>query len=68
MSSLFTPAKPKMPEIPRDAPGDSSAEVTAARERERKRAALAQGRQSTILTGGGGVTGGMIGGKTKLGQ
>jgi len=39
-------------------PSEDSAEVEAARETERRRAALRQGRSSTILTGGAGVEAG----------
>jgi hypothetical protein len=59
---------PKMPTIPKPTPPPTqqSPEVVAARTNERKRAALAAGRQSTILTGPMGVPAG--GTKTLLGQ
>jgi hypothetical protein len=60
---------PKMPEIPKPTPPPTqqSPEVVLARTNERRRAALAAGRQSTILTGPSGVPA-AGGAKTLLGQ
>lgn len=46
-----------MPSVPQyiPAPSDNSAEVKASAEQQRKAAALAKGRQSTLLTGGTGL-------------
>ncbi len=61
ISGLFGGGQ-KMPKI------DNSAQIEAEKEKERKRAAAAQGRRSTILTGGQGVQSSALGEKETLGQ
>jgi len=60
IANMFSPPRPQMPPLPPlpVAPTDPAAEAAAqeAAEKERKAAALAQGRSSTILTGGQGDT------------
>ena len=68
---IFSPPLPPPVVAPQyiPAPSDNTAEVKAAEERHRKAAALAKGRQSTILTGGRGVEEtATVGRKTLLGE
>ena len=68
MSSPSTPAPPPPPDLP-ETPKTTDPAVKNARANERQRAALAAGRDSTILTGPTGAgTAATIGKKTLLGQ
>jgi len=68
--ALFpTPELPKRPDAPDAAPKSIDPAAQAARERERDKARAAAGRESTILTGGGGLkTTASTAPKTLLGQ
>lgn len=55
-SAPSIPAPPPPPPPPPPIPTKADPQVTEARNRTRSRAALAQGRQSTILTSGLGLT------------
>ena len=55
-SAPSTPAPPPLPPPVPPPPQPVSQDVTRARERNRTRSALAQGRSSTILTSGLGLT------------
>lgn len=67
--NILTPKLPSLPEEPGDAPKAIDQNVLDARQRERDKARAAQGRQSTILTGSGGLTTTPVtSGKTLLGQ
>jgi len=50
--STPTPAAPAPPTPPKDPPTKADPAVKQARDDERQRAALAAGRQGTVLTGG----------------
>ncbi len=66
--SPSTPSVPPPPPLPPPPPDKSDAEIQAKAAEERKRLQLAQGRGSTILTGGEGVADeANIGTKTLLG-
>lgn len=56
MSSPSTPTPPPPPPPPPEAAKDTDPAIAKARQDERRRAQLAAGRQSTILTGGQGDT------------
>ena len=67
-SSPSMPAAPPPPAPPAP-PKDVDPAISAAKEDERRRAALARGRSSTILTGGRGLTSEpRTAGKSLLGQ
>lgn len=66
MTSLFKPNSPKLPEV--KPPAQSSPEVLAAADAERRRQRGAAGRAATELTGGGGSVAPNVGTKTLLGQ
>lgn len=75
MGSVFskpkTPDPPPPPEAPPEPPKDTDPEVKKARSDRRRRAALASGRTSTILTSPQGLLDeapGATGGKTLLGS
>lgn len=62
---LKMPKPPKLPEMP----AKDNAEVMAAEEEQRRRAAIARGRTSTLVTGfGGDTTTAQTGKKTLLGM
>ena len=66
---MCMPKVPDMPARPADPPRQTDESVLKARDKERKRAALASGRQSTLLTGSRGLTTGpATTGKMLLGQ
>lgn len=56
MCSGSAPPAPPPPTPAPPAPTENAAEVTAARDRERRRIALAAGKKSTMLTGADGDT------------
>ena len=64
MTSLFKPKTPAMPKPP----AQSSPEVMAAADAERRRQRAASGRASTLLSGGDGTASPTVGTKTLLGQ
>lgn len=67
-SAPSMPAPPPPPEPLPEPPSEVAPEVTKARTQSRQRAALASGRNSTILTASQGLTGDVsTGGKTLLG-
>ena len=66
MTSLFKPKTPAMPEV--KPPAQSSPEVMAAADAERRRQRAASGRASTLLSGGDGTASPTVGTKTLLGQ
>lgn len=69
MSGAKSPAPPPPPPPLPDPPKETDPAIKKARDNERQRAALAAGRDSTILNGGAGVTApATIGKKTLLGQ
>lgn len=70
MCFFSSPSMPSVPEVKSIEPPDTvSEEAKTSRERERKRAQLAKGRGSTILTGGAGdMTQVLTGKKRLLGQ
>lgn len=62
-------SKPKMPASPEPKVQEQDAAVSAARDNERRRIAAASGRNSTMLTGGAGITSpATTSAKTLLGQ
>ena len=66
MTSLFSPKTPS-PATPKP-PAQSSPEVMAAADAERRRQRSASGRAATELTGGSGSMAPTVGTKTLLGQ
>lgn len=54
---LSTPKVPAAPAAPAPVPTEQDPSVVASIDRERRRQLASMGRQSTILTGGAGVTG-----------
>lgn len=64
MTNLF---KPKIPDMPKP-PAQSSPEVMAAADAERRRQRAASGRAATMLSGGVGAASPTVGTKTLLGQ
>lgn len=65
----LTPDIPKLPDAPDGPPRQVDPLITAARSREQDKLRAARGRQSTLLTGGGGLsTPASTAPKTLLGQ